>query len=55
MSYTCGVCGRAVYPDDDHVEVSAETVRMRDRNETDDYWLHVGCAMATVDGWRDPA
>lgn len=54
-SYTCGVCGNSVYPDDDHVEVDVETVRMCDRNDEDDYMLHVGCAMRTFGAWSDPA
>jgi len=54
-SFVCAVCGQTVYMDDDHVEIEAETVRMNDRNETDDYLLHTGCAMRTMSGWSDPA
>jgi len=54
-SATCGVCGRSVPLDQDHVTVDAETVRTRDRNEVDDYVLHTQCADAVFEGWRCPA
>jgi len=54
-SATCGVCGRSVPLDQDHVKVDAETVRTDDRNAIDDYVLHTRCALATMQGWRDPA
>ena len=36
-------------------QVDAETVRTDDRNAIDDYILHTRCALATMQGWRDPA
>ena len=54
-SATCAVCGRSVPLDGDHAKVTVETVRMRDRNEMDDYVLHDLCALAVFEGWSTPA
>jgi hypothetical protein len=54
-SYTCAVCGRPVAPDSDHVEIEAEVVWMDDRNDRDEYIMHLDCALTTIDCWRDPA
>jgi hypothetical protein len=51
---TCAVCGRSVAPDTDHVVVEAETKRMRDRNEVDNYYLHERCAMNALGSWEKP-
>jgi hypothetical protein len=50
----CGVCGHAVDPGTDHVKVEAETVYIHDRNQQDSYFLHLECAMRTIDAWQEP-
>lgn len=54
-TYTCAVCGQHVYLDDDHVKVAVQHRRIDDRDDRDDYLLHVECARTTFDGWRVPA
>ena len=51
----CAVCGRRFEPDDDHVRLDAEHVRMDDRNDRDDYVFHVRCWQNMTEGWVDPA
>lgn len=51
----CGICGDHVAPDMDHTRVDAETLRTADRNDKDDYVLHVGCWRRLTEGWEDPA
>lgn len=56
MTYLyCAVCGRRFEPDEDHVWVSAEKRRMRDRNETEEYALHPDCWRYLTGGWIEPA
>ena len=50
----CGVCGHAVDPGTDHVKVEAETVYIHDRNQQDSYFLHLECALRTIDAWQEP-
>lgn len=57
MNHTmlCAICGDPVAMDTDHVKIDAETRRMQDRNDLDEYYLHIECAMNSLDTWRDPA
>jgi len=50
----CAVCGRTVDPSSDHSKVDVETVRMDDRNEQDQYFLHEECAYRVLGGWEEP-
>jgi len=50
----CGVCGRSVAPDTDHVRVEVEKKRMDDRDDQDEYYLHQRCAMTVFGGWESP-
>lgn len=54
-SVTCAVCGNAIGLDEDHVDVKAEIVLTRDRNERDDYAVHPDCWRNVTEGWREPA
>jgi hypothetical protein len=51
----CGVCGNWFEPDDDHVRVQGEHVRMDDRNDVDEYYFHTECWQRVSGGWMDPA
>lgn len=51
----CAVCGNRFEPDDDHVRVDAEHVRMDDRNDVEDYVFHPGCWERVSGGWMEPA
>ncbi len=51
----CAICENRFEPDDDHVRVEAEHVRMDDRNHIDDYVFHPGCWRRLSGGWIDPA
>jgi len=54
MSVLCAHCGESVAPDTDHVKVEVEKKRMRDRNETDEYYLHVECSWEVTEDWTEP-
>lgn len=45
---------RSVAPDDDHVEVTVEHKRIRDRDNVDEYFLHNRCALNVMGGWEKP-
>jgi len=51
----CAVCGNRFEPDDDHVKLDAEHIRIGDRNDHDEYVFHPGCWHRLTDGWMDPA
>lgn len=51
----CAICGGRMEPDTDHVEIDAERVRMRDRNDVDEYVMHLDCWDRLTKGWMDPA
>ena len=51
---TCAVCGHTFEPDTDHVVVTAEEKRMRDRDETAEYYFHATCWRNVADGWEAP-
>jgi hypothetical protein len=51
----CAICRQKVSLDEDHVEINAELVRTRGRNEVDDYVAHQQCWRSMSDGWMDPA
>jgi len=51
----CAICGGRFEPDDDHVEIEAEHVRMNDRNEQDMFVFHPMCWERLSKGWMDPA
>lgn len=51
----CAVCQRHVAPDDDHIIVAAQHVRVSDRDEQDDYYLHPKCWRSVSEGWMKPA
>lgn len=53
-SLTCAVCGHSVALDEDHRRVTDEKKRMRDRDEQDEYVLHLRCADAIFEGWSRP-
>jgi len=53
-SVLCAVCGNKVPLDDDHVKMEIETVRMRDRNDLDDYVLCMDCGIDKSREWNDP-
>lgn len=54
-SVTCGVCGVSVDPGGDHVRVEATRVRIRDRDELDEFVLHERCYDLVVSGgWTHP-
>ncbi|QLG63208.1 hypothetical protein [Halorarum salinum] len=53
-SLSCGVCGRSVPLDEDHVTVSVEAIRIRDRDNRDEYVLHWRCAESAFGGWLKP-
>jgi hypothetical protein len=50
----CAICGERTAPDVDHVEIKAETVLMKDRNEHDEYVFCMDCAIEKFDEWSDP-
>jgi hypothetical protein len=50
----CAHCGRSVAPDTDHVRVELEKKRMQDRNETEEYYLHVDCSWEVTEDWTEP-
>lgn len=52
---TCAVCGHTFEPDTDHVVVEAETKRINDRNDVDDYYFHATCWRNVAGNWEDPA
>jgi len=51
----CATCGRRFEPDDDHVKIDAEHVRIDDRNEHDEYVLHPECYRRLTEGWMERA
>jgi hypothetical protein len=51
----CAVCRQTVPLDSDHVEITAEITRIRDRDDRDDYVLHTECWHSISDGWMTPA
>lgn len=53
-SVLCAICGNKVPLDVDHVEIEAETVRMRDRNDLDSYVLCMECSVEKFREWNDP-
>jgi hypothetical protein len=50
----CAICGNRTAPDTDHVEIDAESVRMKDRNDVDEYVMHSECWRRLSEGWMDP-
>jgi hypothetical protein len=50
----CAICGDPFEPDVDHVRVEAESVRMKDANDTESFAFHTVCWISITDGWRDP-
>ncbi|WP_353635664.1 hypothetical protein ABSL23_17360 (plasmid) [Halobacterium sp. NMX12-1] len=54
---TCAnpACTDALHADSDHVRVEAEKKRMRDRDETQEYYFHPECWTAVSASWEKPA
>jgi len=50
----CAVCENRFEPDDDHVRIDAEHVRINDRNETEEFVFHPECWRNLSGGWIDP-
>lgn len=50
----CAICGERFEPDDDHVRVEAESVRLDDRNDSEEYVFHPGCWDRLTGGWMEP-
>jgi hypothetical protein len=42
-------------PDQDHIKLNAEHVRMDDRNDQEMYVLHPECYRRLTGGWMEPA
>jgi hypothetical protein len=53
-SVYCAICGEKTPLDVDHVKLEAETKRMRDRNDLDEYVFCMDCAIQKFDEWTDP-
>lgn len=51
---TCGVCGKRVYPDDDHAVIEVSHKRHEDLDAHDEYYLHPGCQRAVFGRWNPP-
>ena len=51
---SCGVCGHTFVPDEDHRVVEVLSVRVRDADRRDEFYLHERCAAAVFDGWERP-
>ena len=51
----CAICGGRFEPDVDHVRVDAETVRIEDRNQTEQFVFHPDCWRRLTEGWMQPA
>lgn len=49
------LCEHRFEPDQDHVRIEAEHVRMDDRNDIDEYVFHPVCWDNLSTGWMDPA
>lgn len=54
-SVHCAICGSWVALDQDHVEIEAEHVHIEDRNDRDEFVLHLGCWQRLSEGWMQPA
>lgn len=56
-SLTCANpdCREAVHMDSDHVHIEAESKRMDDRNDVEEYYFHPECWWEVADNWEDPA
>lgn len=50
----CAICEQRFEPDDDHVRVEAEHVRMDDRNEVEDFVFDPECWQRLSEGWMEP-
>lgn len=50
----CAICGQRFETDDDHVEITAQTVWIDDRDEQDEFVFHVECWDRLSDGWARP-
>jgi hypothetical protein len=48
-------CTDALHADSDHVRVEAESKRMQDRNDVEEYYFHPGCWLEVAGEWEDPA
>lgn len=51
----CAECEKRFEPDDDHVDVDAEIVRIDDRNGRDHYVFCPDCWRDLSSDWIDPA
>jgi hypothetical protein len=51
---SCAICGRRFKPDDDHVWIDAEHVRIDDRNERDAFADYPECWQRLSEGWVMP-
>lgn len=51
---SCAGCGGRFDPDDDHVRVEAEMVGTDDRNDQEEYVLHIDCWDELTVDWIDP-
>lgn len=50
----CAECGGRFEPDDDHVRIDAEHVRINDRNEQEEFVMHPRCWWDLTGEWNDP-
>lgn len=50
----CAVCGATIDPGNDHVKIDKERIRIGDRNEQDQYFLHGRCAQRVIGNWERP-
>jgi hypothetical protein len=50
----CAICRGRFEPDQDHVKVDAELLRIDDRNEEELYVFHPTCWNSLTDGWGEP-
>ena len=50
----CAECEGRFEPDDDHVRLDAEHVRMDDRNEQDMHVMHPKCFRELAEDWMKP-
>lgn len=51
----CAVCGNRFEPDDDHVRLSVDIVRINDKDDQEEYAFHPECWRRVSEGWMEPA
>lgn len=51
----CAICEHRFEPDQDHVKVTAEHVRINDRNKEEVYAFHPACWRRLSGSWMEPA